>query len=159
MACSSEDGRQSEAIDELIRAWTGKEPANRAPAIASASLNGQSKVQTSFCNQATLPGTGNCDRCRRRSDEIHLGSGEESQDIKAGGDAESRPPSVKGLGMRKDSQQAGFRAPQSEGAYRLFLYVYDAANHYAYLNIPFYVPPDPSGEQYQKAIQLREQSL
>ena len=57
--------------------------------------------------------------------------------------------------MRKDSQQVSFRAPQSEGAYRLFLYVYDAANHYAYLH----VLPDPSGEQYQKAIQLREQSL
>ena len=156
----SEDGRQSEAIDELIRAWTGKEPANRAPAIASASLNGQSKGADIIlqpgqpCQALATVTDADGDQMKFIWEVVS-----ESQDIKAGGDAESRPPSVKGLGMRKDSQQVSFRAPQSEGAYRLFLYVYDAANHYAYLNIPFYVLPDPSGEQYQKAIQLREQSL
>ena len=46
--------------------------------------------------------------------------------------------------VKRKGKQATFRAPEKEGAYRLFIFVYDGKKHYAYANQPFYVMPrDP----------------
>ena len=68
----------------------------------------------------------------------------ESTDIRSGGDAEKAPQAISGLFLKKNGKQATFRAPSEEGAYRLFIFVYDGKKHYAYANQTFYVTPrDP----------------
>ena len=64
----------------------------------------------------------------------------ESQDIKSGGDKESRPEPIDF--KRKDYTKHGavtFKAPRQEGPYRLFGYVSDGKGKAAVANIPFYV--------------------
>ena len=45
------------------------------------------------------------------------------------------------LGVIESADQSSIviTAPEEEGAYRLFVYVYDGNNHAAHANIPFYV--------------------
>ena len=73
MACL-EDGRQSEAIDG-IRAWTERNSTGHLPLFRFA------KRTVKGADIILKTGTGNRN-AGRRSDEIHLGSGGESQDIK-----------------------------------------------------------------------------
>lgn len=63
----------------------------------------------------------------------------ESNDIKAGGDAESAPMSVQGIWKKRSAHEASFRAPHIPGAYRVFVQVNDDKGNYAYANIPFLV--------------------
>lgn len=63
----------------------------------------------------------------------------ESNDIKAGGDAEAAPMPVQGLWKKRSQQSAIFRAPHVPGAYRVFVQVNDAQGNYGYANIPFLV--------------------
>ncbi len=63
----------------------------------------------------------------------------ESNDIKAGGDAESAPMPVQGLWKKRSRHSATFRAPHIPGAYRVFVQVNDAKGNYGYANIPFLV--------------------
>jgi hypothetical protein len=66
----------------------------------------------------------------------------ESTDLKEGGDRENRPEAIKGLLLTTtDEARATLKAPEKEGAYRLFVYAYDSFNHAATANIPFYVKP------------------
>jgi hypothetical protein len=63
----------------------------------------------------------------------------ESTDLKTGGDRESRPEPIPSLITPKNVNNAILKTPETEGAYRLFLYVSDGHNKVATANIPFYV--------------------
>ena len=64
----------------------------------------------------------------------------ESTDIKAGGDYESRPPALTEFIIEQDSQGAlTFTAPDTTGAYRLFVDIRSQDNKVANANIPFFV--------------------
>ncbi len=65
----------------------------------------------------------------------------ESTDLKTGGDHESRPDAITGLIGDANTNHVIIKAPEKEGAYRLFLYIMDGHNHVATANIPFYVKP------------------
>jgi hypothetical protein len=58
---------------------------------------------------------------------------------KFGGQREPEPEYISGM-MQPFlfMEQLRFRTPQEEGAYRLFIYIYDTSNNAAYLNMPFY---------------------
>ena len=63
----------------------------------------------------------------------------ESTDLKDGGDWEQRPDAV---GWKRKILNEGvmeFSVPETEGAYRVFVYVHDNNQHVATANIPFLV--------------------
>jgi hypothetical protein len=78
----------------------------------------------------------------------------ESQDIKAGGDVENRPPSVTRKKLRSlDWDFLSVKMPIVEGAYRIFIYA-EAEGWVAYGNVPVFVQPLPAGDRPRKAIQF-----
>lgn len=156
----SNEGYSSEAVDVLEQIWTGKKPANSAPMLDSASLN-QLKKGEDIILTANQKWTATAwitdpdgDRIKYEWEVVN-----ESQDIKSGGDAESRPPAVKGLGMKKKGNTVTFRAPAEEGPYRLFLFAYDGNDHYAYTNIPFYVLPAENDEDGKRPVSFKKVEL
>ena len=63
----------------------------------------------------------------------------ESTDLGDGGDLESTPPSMPELIEHPSEASITILAPETSGAYRLFIYAFDGMGHAAHANIPFYV--------------------
>lgn len=133
-------GYETEVMDQLQYVWSGTWPENRAPSMEALTANGQD----AFANVYVDP----------RAEVVFEASvtdpeGEtlryewellpESTDIRAGGDAESRPDAVKMEIMRQDGGTLVIRAPRKEGPYRIFSYVYDDHGNVATANLPFHI--------------------
>jgi hypothetical protein len=136
-----EDGSETEVMDELEYAWSGKMPKNQSPSIKSFKINDK----TAFENVYVKPGKD----CRVALNTIDPDGDKlvynweilpESTDIKSGGDAESRPESL-AVKLKMDDSNGNivFKAPKKEGPYRFFTYIYDGQGNAATANIPFYV--------------------
>ena len=52
-----------------------------------------------------------------------------------------------------------FRAPRTEGAYRLFVWIYDGNDHVGYANMPFYTAPRPADMPQAQFMRLKKQTL
>jgi hypothetical protein len=63
----------------------------------------------------------------------------ESDARKVGGDFEEAIANLTGLIPDPGLQNIELIAPAQQGAYRLFVYIYDGQGHAAHANIPFYV--------------------
>jgi len=59
--------------------------------------------------------------------------------LKDGGDFETRPEALNELVKQVSPEKVVFNAPETEGHYRLFVYVLDGKNHAATVNFPFMV--------------------
>ncbi len=155
-----EKGLSSQAVDELERIWTGKEPINTAPILTRVELNAQQKgdsilIQPYSACTATAAATDlNGDKLKYLWEVVY-----ESTDIKSGGDAESKPAALKGLNLKTKKNTVRFTAPAQEGAYRLYLFIYDNNGHYAYQNIPFYVMPSNGETENGPSAAFKKQSL
>jgi hypothetical protein len=78
----------------------------------------------------------------------------ESQDIKSGGDVEGRPASIERKKVRKfNGKSLSLKAPEAEGAYRIFIYA-DLDGWVAYGNVPVFVQPLPEGQRPRKMVQF-----
>lgn len=135
-----EKNASSEAVDVLAEYWNPSALINTAPKLDSARLDGKIKGDIIVFDPETRAQS--IVYCTDKEGDKLKYVWEvvpESRDIKAGGDAETRPPALMGIRGKKKQNTFSFRAPNDEGAYRLFIYVYDGNNHYAYCNIPFYV--------------------
>ncbi len=136
----TENGEETEAIDQMHKFWTGSWPENRSPSIASATLNGK----TRFDNITLKPGEEyvssiqamdpDNDTITLRTEVLH-----ESTDLKDGGDFETRPEALNELVKEAAADKVIFNAPKNPGNYRLFVYVLDGKNHAATVNFPFTV--------------------
>lgn len=135
-----EKNASSEAVDVLAEYWNPAALINTAPKLDSARLDGKIKGDIIvFDPETRAHAIVYC--IDKEGDKLKYvwEVVPESRDIKAGGDAETRPPALMGVRGKKKLNTFSFRTPNEEGAYRLFIYVYDGNNHYAYCNIPFYV--------------------
>ncbi len=156
----SAKGERSPAIDELEILWSKKPLTQHCPDLTSLTINGKKAG----------------DSVKLRSDSLYSASaivkdldGDklkvkwmiilESTDIKSGGDAESAPQAIAALFKSKSASGAKFRAPATEGAYRLFYEVTDGHNHYAYGNFPFYVIPALPGAAPGRPIAFKKQVM
>ncbi|RSK33792.1 glycoside hydrolase family 2 TIM barrel-domain containing protein [Hymenobacter metallilatus] len=136
----TEDGKESEVVDVMQYLWSGQWPTNRAPHLASFTLDGKPATGNVYLQpgnkypvQAVVTDPDK-DRLTYRYELLP-----ESTDLKSGGDRESRPAAIAGALPAGAKAVTTLTAPAKEGAYRLFVYAYDGKDNVATANIPFYV--------------------
>ena len=136
----TEQGQESEVVDVMQYLWSGKWPANRAPHLASFKLDGKQATDSVYLhpNQsypvAAAVTDPDHDRLSYRWELLP-----ESTDLHNGGDRESRPAAIAGRVSDGAQARTTLKAPDQEGAYRLFVYASDGHDNVATANIPFYV--------------------
>jgi hypothetical protein len=137
----TEDGEETEVMDELQQCWTGTWPENRAPHIESFTLNGLEAISSVYLKpgrkytadvKITDPNGDKLDyEWIMLESEIGLTG--------TGGDAEVVPDEIKIKIMEENDGELTFKAPLKEGGYRLFVYARDGKGKVATANFPFYV--------------------
>ena len=136
-----EDGSETEVMDVLEEAWSGKMPDNRSPHISSIMMNEKQPAESVYVKPGKTVNfkvdvkDPDMDKLTFRWEVLP-----ESTDIKSGGDAESRPEPIE-LSIKSEDGNGllNFKAPKKVGAYRLFAYIYDGNGNAATANFPFYV--------------------
>jgi len=132
-------GDKTPRVDALVRAWTGKWPADRAPVLKD--------VDVPLANATLAPGQKVVVRVRYEDPEgrplAHrfevIG---ESTDRREGGDKERAPAAVPdAVRVTAEDGQAEVTAPSQPGAYRLFVTVTDGGGSAAVDNWCFRVEP------------------
>ena len=133
-------GESTESVDAMHKAWTGEWPANRAPTINRMRLHNKRAQQS-----ITLDAGKKYRAVVRAKDpdddplSYYWAVREESSSHAEGGDAEADLPELNGLLEAFHGEEVVLLAPRVEGAYRLFVEVFDDQGHAAHANIPFYV--------------------
>ena len=137
----TEKGEESEVMDVMQYLWTGKWPLNQAPHIYSFQVDGKKAVESVYLKPGTtytVLATAvdpNDDKLSYRYELLP-----EPTKVGEGGDFEERPKAINdAVTNTANNGKAGMRAPATEGAYRLFVYITDGNNNVATANIPFYV--------------------
>ena len=137
----TEDGQENGIVDVLHKQWTGEERTNRAPLIVPVGIDDLATHKGVFLK----PGSRHnafTDATDPDGDELYYywELYHESMEKKEGGDVEDKPQAINSYIVDGQRQRAlVFKAPDTEGAYRLFVTVYDGKNHVATANAPFYV--------------------
>lgn len=123
-------------VDAIVKAWTGKWPANRCPKIKF--INADFVGKTVSPNQTLQPEVTAIDP---EGDELVYDwiVVEESKAQSVGGDKEYVPPSFPELTLKNGFSQGELKAPDKPGAYRVFLTIRDGKKNAATANIPFLV--------------------
>jgi hypothetical protein len=133
-------GLETEAVDVMHNAWKGRWPQNRTPTLDSVKLENKTAYENSHLQKgqgynaqvwATDP---DGDNLTYKWEILAEGT-----NFPYGGNGEQRPPAVSGLITESNKSTISFGSPETAGAYRLFVYVYDGNGHWATANIPFYV--------------------
>jgi len=136
----TESGEYTEASDVMYFLWNDKWPDNRAPKLNSMLLDNKHSrdniiLSPAQAYTAQVISTDLDDDPLRYHWEIKVESGSKNE----GGDFEENIENLEGLITENNASELNFIAPSSEGAYRLFVYVYDDKENAAHANIPFYV--------------------
>jgi hypothetical protein len=136
----TEKGEESEVVDVMHYLWSGNWPKNRAPHLYSLQIDKRKAVENVYLKPGTTYNAlasafdPDNDKLIYRWELLP-----EATQLGEGGDFEPRPKSVDGLLQPGDNGKAVLKAPDAEGAYRLFVYVMDGKNKVATANLPFYV--------------------
>ncbi|MEO5564577.1 MAG: glycoside hydrolase family 2 TIM barrel-domain containing protein [Chitinophagaceae bacterium] len=136
----TEKGEESEVIDVMQYLWSGSWPKNQAPHLYSLQINNKKAVENVYLNPGknynvvVMAVDPDQDKLSYRWELLP-----EPTQVGDGGDFEARPKAIKGLLVPGNSGLATLKAPDTEGAYRLFVYVVDGNNNVATANVPFYV--------------------
>ena len=133
-------GETTETMDALQAAWTGGAPDNRAPRVKSLLLHGKNAWQ----NVTLLPGERYIARLSADDpdgDELRYrwALRPESEATAEGGDFEEAIDEIDGHIENAALRHIVMRAPETPGAYRLFVEIYDGKGHAGYANLPFRV--------------------
>ena len=138
----TKDGERTETFDAVYRVWQGESPKNKAPRMDSLLLDGKTRKESVYLKAGkTYDAKAFVESFGQKLDYIWEVV-PESDDIKAGGDAESEPEALYTLIKKARGNTAEVKAPKREGSYRLFLYAKNKEKKVAYANIPFYVLPN-----------------
>lgn len=133
-------GEATERVDELANFWSGKYPENRTPKVDSVKLDNKLAVESIYLQPGqTYKATvfsNDPDGDKLDFEWIIL---KEVKERSQGGarEDESKPKNFKII--LKEDGNLTFLAPETEGDYRLFVYVYDGKNKAGYANVPFFV--------------------
>ena len=140
----NKDGKANARVDEMTRFWTGHYPQHRAPmteAITINSLSAKDSVYLKSSSQAKA----NVVVTNRENARLTYQWKVLKEVVKISeGGAFEQEPEVIPLKMTTAPKQErlnniSFKVPDTEGAYRLFVYVYDEQGKVGNANFPFYV--------------------
>ncbi|MCP8899829.1 glycoside hydrolase family 2 TIM barrel-domain containing protein [Gilvimarinus xylanilyticus] len=134
------DGSANARVDELAHYWTGTYPDNRAPLVKSLYLNNQRPAQSVIVEPGQTM-TFTLDVSDPDGDPLEY-QWEMLQEVaqrSQGGAHEIRPDAIAMDVLKKPEGQLIIRAPNAEGEYRMFAYVYDGKGKVGNANFPFYV--------------------
>lgn len=137
----TEKGEESEVVDVMQYLWSGTWPKNKAPHLYSLQIDNKKAVNNVYLKPGntysvlTVAADPDNDKLSYQWELLT-----EPTQVGEGGDFEAKPKAVENLitGI-KNSGRASLKAPDKEGAYRLFVYVTDGNNNIATANLPFYV--------------------
>jgi len=129
------DGSRLAAADVLTEMWSGQRPANRCPAITSLVAEGDPQVAPGDTLLAALSAADPDDDPLEAEWSVMAEPGVYG----TGGDAEAVPPSLPECLVASSLTGAEVRAPEREGAYRLYVAVRDGQGGAATANLPFRV--------------------
>ncbi|WP_345245311.1 glycoside hydrolase family 2 TIM barrel-domain containing protein [Nibrella saemangeumensis] len=136
----TEAGEATEGVDMMQYLWTGSWPQNRAPRLEFMLLDGKRAWENSYVQPGQrYPVTVKVTDPDNDAITYRWELLPESTAITEGGDAETRPLAIAGLVTSGSDGQATLKAPDIEGAYRLFVYATDGKNKVATANMPFFV--------------------
>lgn len=136
----TEKGEESEVVDVMHYLWSGSWPKNQAPHLYSFQIDNKKAIENVYLkpgatyNALAVAVDPDNDKLTYRWELLP-----EATQLGEGGDYEPRPKIVEGLLKPGDKGHATIKAPDAEGAYRLFVYVTDGNNNVATANLPFYV--------------------
>lgn len=135
-----ESGEEIGVLNVLQKKWTGKDPINSAPLIVPIGIDDKTIQRGIYIK----PGSSHMAYTEAKDPDNDSLSYKwemykESQEKKEGGDKEEKPGKIEDLIIDGQGQACSFNAPEEEGAYRLFVYVFDGHNNVATANVPFYV--------------------
>jgi hypothetical protein len=137
----TEKGEASETVNVLEYLWTGKWPAQKAPALKYMLLADRGARD----NIMFRPGTEQSATVLFQSipdDSLHVHWEILEEDWYTKNRYETntqKPAAFDSLLLTSGKQMVKFRAPAQEGPYRIFATVYDNNGHFASTNTPFYV--------------------
>lgn len=153
-----EKGEATEVYDALAACWSKVPLKNFAPNLDSLSVKGFKNLKNVVVKSDQLfevsvfASDKNQDKLKYTW-ELYP----ESEDLKTGGDAESKPTEISGLVKNKKMSSCKVFAPGTEGRYRLFITVSDGEK-IAYANIPFYVEQS-TDDSFSKFVRLKKTNL
>jgi len=137
----TEQNDEIAVTDVMQKNWTGKYPENRCPEIDTVLLKNKNRFENTYL----LPGEKtNFEVIARDPDSDSLKMQIEilsdiPENFREGGDEEKRPAAIFKTIKIPYSEHFSVKAPQKEGAYRIFVYITDGHKNAATANIPFYV--------------------
>ena len=136
-----DSGEKTPMLDVMAYVWSGKWPENRSPEVKAFSIVGQRNP-----NNITL---GRSSKVQAKVDVADPENDiltfkwfvlRESDANTSGGDAENLPDEMNHLIASQDQEgNLEFETPKEEGAYRLFVHVFDGKGNAGSANIPFLV--------------------
>lgn len=155
----NENGKPTEIYDALALSWSNKPIENPSPTLDSVSVNGyKNKSNLIFKSEQPIDITVFSRDPNNDKLTYYWEVYPESEDLKTGGDAESKPTELIGLLRNRRSATCRMKAPETEGRYRIYVTVTDGEK-IAYANLPFYVQPLSIEEQGNKTVQFIKTDL
>lgn len=135
-----ESGEKTETVDVMYNIWNETWPDNRAPKLMAATLNGMSATDNIMLEPGRVY-SASVQTSDPDNDVLtyHWEIKAESTDLGEGGDEESTPPSLTDVIENPTEAEITLAAPNTPGAYRLFVYAFDGNGGAAHANIPLYV--------------------
>ncbi|TXK46933.1 hypothetical protein FVR03_09945 [Pontibacter qinzhouensis] len=136
----SEQGEETESVHLVRKIWSGQEPVNAAPYIAPLMLDNK-YAEDNIYLEPGQPYVAKVNTFDHDGDslQLHWEVLPESEKKDGNSDKQVKPTPLPGLLNLAEAHKPTLTAPTKEGAYRLFVYVYDGKGNLATANVPFYV--------------------
>jgi hypothetical protein len=156
----TEEGNPTEPLEQVYIAWQKKQPNFASPSIQSVQLEGK-KMTDNIYLKAEDKFTAEVNYTSTSSNPVKIEwvIYPESDVVSAGGDYEKGIQPVYGLIKGRKKPKITFKAPEKEGAYRLFVFITAKNKMTSYANIPFYVNPRKAEDPPAQNIRFKTKTL
>lgn len=138
----TENGQETETVQVMQELWSGKKK-NKAPYIAYLTLNNKYCIDNVYLRPGQTC-TATVYTFDPEGDSLQLYWEVLPETFVADGNSvkEVKPEAIRNVIQQTEANKVSLLAPAAEGAYRLYVYVYDGQNNVGTANFPFYVSQD-----------------